>query len=91
MRLNQIFMSKKEKPTFEVIDTVLGRTSQTLYIIVEISSGEEIEFTRRMYEEQGNVIEYECYIEDDEQREIFENLDEDLQDEIEDYIHQIEY
>jgi hypothetical protein len=81
-------MEKQQK--FEVINVYPGAVSEKLYITVQLEGGDEIEFTRFSYEEYGNVIEYNTEIEDKEQQVIFDELDDDMKDEIIDYLQQVD-
>jgi YD repeat-containing protein len=78
----------KQKP--EITNIESGRLSETVYVTVLTSTDEEIEFTRHTYEEYGHVVEHELTIEDDEQQEIFDNLSEEEQDEIETIVREAE-
>jgi len=83
-------MTEKETPRVEVVNVYPGPISETLYITFQLPDGTELEFTRHTYEEYGNVIEYNTTIENEEQQAIFDDLDEDLQEEISELIQTVE-
>jgi len=79
----------KKQLEFEVVNIDLGSLTEVVYITVQLENGDEIEFTRVMREEYGNIAEYNTEIEDKEHQKIFNELDDDKQDEIMDYLQKV--